>query len=231
MRDPLSGLLLGLDTTLDALSVAVGDGGCVRHAAWQKRTRGHAEALIPMVEKVLSGSGASMQDLGAIAVTLGPGTFTGVRIGLAAARGFRIARQLPIVGIGTLELLGFQAGLRWPGRPVLVALDARRDQVYAQYFRRADGAWAEAWSAPAAMSAEAAARMLTAGSIVVGSGAHLVAAHADSATIHHQGPLRPDAAALVRLAALRPAGSSTAPPPVPLYLRAPDATPAKPVFQ
>lgn len=223
--------ILAFDTACGALSAALWADDGVRAAVFQRRRRGHAEQLMPLLQRVLAMGGVAAADIGAIAVTVGPGTFTGLRIGLAAARGFRVARRVPVAGFTTLEVLAAEAAQRWPDRPVLAALDARRSQVYAQYFRRADGAFADAWSAPAAMPAAAAAAMLVPGSVVVGSGANLIAAEAGEVSgLTVDGTMEPDARRLARIAARRAAPDAKAPPPNPLYLRAADAVAARPVF-
>jgi len=222
--------ILAIDTATDALSVAVGVDGELRFSAFQRRRRGHAEVLIPLVQHALSASGIGADEISEIGVTLGPGTFTGVRIGLAAARGFRVATGVPVTGVGTLELLAFRAGRRWPDRPVMAALDARRNQVYAQYFRRGGGAWPEAWSFPAAMPAAEAASQLVPGTVLTGSGAPLIAtAEAPEVSIC-DGEARPDATDLIALLSARPQPTRNAPAPNPIYLRAPDATPARPLL-
>lgn len=226
----MSDWLLSIDTATDALSVAVGRIGDIRFSSWQRRRKGHAEELAPLIERALDASGIKAADLAAIAVTVGPGTFTGVRIGLAAARGMRIALQIPVIGVNTLELLAFQAAGRWPDRPVLAALDARRGQVYAQYFRRARQAWPEPWCAATALPASSAADMLTPGSILVGSGARLIAEEVQSESIVTVTEMAPEAAAAFDMVSLRKIPPRIAPPPSPMYLRAADAVPARPLL-
>ncbi len=222
----MNGWLLAIDTATDALSVAVGRPGDAGFAGWQRRRKGHAEELAPLIDRAMRSAGIKPDALSAVAVTIGPGTFTGVRIGLAAARGMRLALKVPVVGVNTLELLAFQAAKRWPDHPIMTALDARRGQVYAQYYRRAGRGWPIPWSAPAAMDAALAAQMLVPGSVVCGSGANLIA---DAATERPATVARllPDARMIIDLLAGRPATDPSAPPPSPLYLRAPDAVPAR----
>jgi tRNA threonylcarbamoyladenosine biosynthesis protein TsaB len=181
--------------------------------------------LLPAVRRALDAAEASVRDLSALAVCLGPGTFTGVRIGLAAARGLRLPHETPLIGVSTLELIAAQTARAHPGRPVLAAIDARRDQVYAQLFRRGDAPWPEPWSAPAAMPAADAAAMCPEGAVLAGTGAAMVQRAAGRAAAQ-SGIDRPDAAVLLDLAGARavPAG----PPPRPIYLRAPDARPQTP---
>ncbi|ANK80415.1 MAG: tRNA N6-adenosine(37)-N6-threonylcarbamoyltransferase complex dimerization subunit TsaB [Rhizobiales bacterium NRL2] len=221
--------ILAFDTACGALSAALWAEDSVRFAVFQRRRRGHAEALMPLLERVLDAAGTTPAQLDAVAVTLGPGTFTGLRIGLAAARGFRVALGIPVIGLSTLEALAAGAARRWPDRPVLAAIDARRDQVYVQYFRRAGGPFAEAWTAPAAMPAAAAAAMLSPGTALAGSGAALVAAHCGAAQPGVlAADMEPDARDIARIAASRGPVWRGAPPPAPIYLRQADATPARP---
>ena len=134
----------------------------------------------------------------------------------------RLALNIPLFGMTALEVLAAEAARRFPDRPVLAALDARRDQVYAQMFRRAAPPFAECWSAPLAIAAEDVALMAVPGTVLIGNGAALVARHvAGEATVLNRS--EPDARHLLRLAAARSLPSYPVPAPGPLYLRAPDA--------
>lgn len=215
-------MILAIDTASRALSIALGDGRGVSFAAHQLRSRGQAENLMPMIERGFRATGCTAADLTGLAVTVGPGTFTGLRIGLAAARAMRVALNIPLFGMTALEVLAADAARRFPDRPVLAALDARRDQVYAQMFRRAEPPFAECWSAPVAVAAEGAALMAVSGTVLIGNGAALVASHVAGQTVVLDG-VEPDARHLLRLAAARSLPSCPVPAPGPLYLRAPDA--------
>lgn len=218
--------ILAFDTALAACSAAVCDGESrvlARESVAMRR--GHAEALIPMIGRVMAGAGLAYAALQRIAVTTGPGTFTGLRVGMAAARGLALATGAPLVGIGTLEALaaGFAADHREGARPFLVALDAHKGEVYAQPFA-ADGAPA---AAPALLApAEAARRVAGSGMLICGSGAGLVADALVTADKEAPAllplPDGPDPVAIARLAAARPAPDA---PPSLLYLRPPDARP------
>jgi tRNA threonylcarbamoyladenosine biosynthesis protein TsaB len=204
-------LVLGLDTCLSSCSVAVLDGARVVASAREVMARGHQERLAPMARDVMAQAGLAFDRLDRIAVTVGPGSFTGLRVGIAFAKGLALALGKPAVGIGTLEALAAEAsGLVFP------AIDARRGQLYLQAFE--DG---RALMAPDALSAEVAAARLAELSqgrpfTLVGSGAALLADFAPSATvIPAEGA---DARHVARLAASRTPG-----PLKPLYLRAPDA--------
>ena len=204
-------IVLGLDTCLNACSVAVLDGE--RVLAWRSETmaRGHQERLAPMAQAVMADAGLAFDRLERVGATVGPGSFTGLRVGVAFAKGLASALSRPAVGIGTLEALAAGAsGL------VAAAIDARRDQIYLQIFE--DGAPLMApdvlslGTAAARLVERAMGRPLT----LIGSGAPLLAEAAPGAAILT--PEGCDARVVVRLAAARPAT-----PIRPLYLRAPDA--------
>ena len=204
-------IVLGLDTCLSSCSVAVLKGERVLGSAREVMARGHQERLAPMARDVMARAGIGFDQLARIAVTVGPGSFTGLRVGIAFAKGLALALDLPAVGIGTLEALAAEgSGLVFP------VIDARRGQVYLQAFE--DG---RALMAPDAVSAETAAARIAELSLgrpftLVGSGAPLLADLARGAmVIDAEGA---DARQVARLAAGRQPG-----PLRPLYLRAPDA--------
>jgi tRNA threonylcarbamoyladenosine biosynthesis protein TsaB len=204
-------IVLGLDTCLSACSVAVSDGARVLAYESEVMARGHQERLAPMAERVMAQAGLAFPSLERIAVTIGPGSFTGLRVGLAFAKGLASALALPLVGIGVLEALAAEAeGL------VFAVVDARRDQVYLQGFEDGRSLMApdalELGTAAARLAEIAAGRPLT----LVGSGAPLLAGFAPTARV-----LTPDGAD-ARLVA-RLALDRTPSPARPLYLRAPDA--------
>jgi tRNA threonylcarbamoyladenosine biosynthesis protein TsaB len=208
-------IVLGLDTCLSSCSVAVLDGERVLASAREVMARGHQERLAPMAQQVMAEAGLTFGELDRIAVTVGPGSFTGLRVGIAFAKGLALALDLPAVGVGTLEALAAEAA-QDPGGLVFPAIDARRGQLYLQAFE--DG---RALMAPDALSAEVAAARLAELSqgrpfTLVGSGAALLADFAPAAAvIAAEGA---DARHVARLAATRQPG-----PLKPLYLRAPDA--------
>ena len=127
-------MLLAFDTTLDVCSVALlSDAGQLLAHTAKQMSRGHAEALVPMIAETLESAGVAMDAVGRIAVTTGPGTFTGVRVGVSAARGLALALSAPVAGITTLEMLAGGAvysGDLAVGAKILAAIDARRDQAY-----------------------------------------------------------------------------------------------------
>ena len=128
--------LLGFDTATPACSAALWAHGEV--TAWRRIETGgrHAEALVPMLRAVAAEGGIPLAAVDRFAVTVGPGSFTGIRIGLATARGLALASDRPLIGLSTLEVLA--AGVPDAERdgPVLAALDAGRGRLYAQLFDR-----------------------------------------------------------------------------------------------
>ncbi|CAN5693065.1 tRNA (adenosine(37)-N6)-threonylcarbamoyltransferase complex dimerization subunit type 1 TsaB [soil metagenome] len=173
--------------------------------------RGHQERLAPLVAEVMAEAGVEFSQLERVGVTVGPGSFTGLRVGLAFAKGLGAALSIPVIGVGVLEALAQPLT-----GTVFAVLDAKRDQVYLQAF--ADGV---AVSAPDALPLGTAAARLAelsgAGDVtLVGSGAALVSGLLPGAILvaaDHADPV-----AVARIAAGRPVV-----PPRPLYLRAPDA--------
>ncbi len=217
--------VLALDCATIACSAAVWRDGEVVARRLRPGRRGHAEVLMPMVQDVMEEAGLTYDRLDAIAATVGPGTFTGLRIGLAAARGLALAAGLPLVGVTTLEAVahGVPESAR-AGRAVLVALDARRGQVYAQAF----GPDLAPRSEPAALAPGAAAALVDHADkvLLAGDGVDLVRPHLvgdgwDIAVAPGDG--LPDAAVVAALAAQRAAVPASRV--APLYLRAPDARP------
>jgi tRNA threonylcarbamoyladenosine biosynthesis protein TsaB len=123
--------LLVLDTAMGRCTVAAWDG--VRcHARSEVMARGHQEALAPMAASVMAGAGLAFEALEAVGVTVGPGSFTGLRVGLAFAQGLGAALGVPVIGLPTLDALA--ASLPPGPGTVAAVIDARRGQVYARLF-------------------------------------------------------------------------------------------------
>ena len=201
-------IVLSIDTCLFACSAAVVRDGAVLASRIEPMARGHQERLAPLVREVMEAAGLDFGALDRVGVTVGPGSFTGLRVGLAFAKGLSAALSIPAVVVGSLEALARP----FSGR-VLSVLDAKRGQVYLQAF-----AAGVAVSAPDALPLETAAARVAefAPEVMVGTGAPLLADMHRAARIEPLDHADPLAVALV--AAVR------APvPPRPLYLRAPDA--------
>jgi len=219
--------ILALDTSMGACSAAVlCAGGDTRalFARYEAMPRGHAEALMPMVEEVMAEAGIAASDLEVIAATLGPGSFTGVRIAIAAARGLALVTQARLFGADSLTVMARAArmGGATPKAPFAVAVDARRGMLYFGLFdrsgRKLDG--------PLLVSPDDAASLLPDDlRLAVGSGATLLAAAAKKLArdVDIALPdLQPNAAALAELAH---ESGETSVSLRPLYLRPPDAKP------
>ena len=127
--------LLAIDTALAACSAAVYDSedGIIASES-EPMVRGHAEALMPMLARVMAKAKIAFDDLDRIAVTVGPGSFTGLRVGVSAARGIALAAKKPAVGVTTMTALAAPYLTENDRIPVLIAIDARNDQGYMQAF-------------------------------------------------------------------------------------------------
>jgi tRNA threonylcarbamoyladenosine biosynthesis protein TsaB len=127
-------LILAIDTALDACSVAVLDTRTSRLIAQESQPmkRGHAEALMPMIARVMNEAELAFTALDRIAVTTGPGSFTGLRVGLSAARGIALAAGKPVLGVTTLTAFAAPVVSANAAQPVIAAIDARHDHVYVQ---------------------------------------------------------------------------------------------------
>src|SRR5437588_184927 len=127
-------LVLAIDTALDACAAGVLDTNAGKLIAQESQPmkRGHAEALMPLIARVMKESGIAFFSLDRIAVTTGPGSFTGLRVGLSAARGIALAANKPVVGLTTLTAYAAPVVSEGGEQPVISAIDARHDQVYFQ---------------------------------------------------------------------------------------------------
>jgi tRNA threonylcarbamoyladenosine biosynthesis protein TsaB len=127
-------LILAIDTALDACSAGVldTDAGKLIALESQPMKRGHAEALMPLIAHVIKQAGIAFASFDRIAVTTGPGSFTGLRVGLSAARGIALAADKPVVGLTTLTAYAAPVVSENAEQPVISAIDARHDQVYFQ---------------------------------------------------------------------------------------------------
>jgi tRNA threonylcarbamoyladenosine biosynthesis protein TsaB len=183
----------------------------------QALTRGHAAVLLPLVRDTMAAAGLAWRALAAIAVTVGPGSFTGIRVGLAAARGLGLALELPVLGVSSFEVVaaGVPASARGDAG-VVVLIDSGRASRFVQAF---DAALVPCGPPAAVELDRLAAALPPPPALVVAAGAPPAAALAGRPVI----VAAPDAAALAELAAARRAAGAGFLPPRPLYLRSPDA--------
>ena len=209
-------LILALDTSMAACSVCVYDAGSGRVLASRHEfmDRGQAEALAPMVQETMALAGVAFKDLARIAVTTGPGTFTGVRIGLAMARGLGVALNIPMTGINSLAAIACNetAG----DLPIVVAVDARANEIY---FAAFDQSGSEITAPTIVALADAHKFMPNRSARILGTAADLLL---DKKHVRSDAGDLPIAANFVKLAASIPV---SAVPPEPLYLRPPDVKP------
>ena len=233
--------VLAFDTCFNACSAAVVEtDGTVRAARWEAMRVGHAERLLPMIEEVLAEADCTLAEIEAIAVTVGPGTFTGIRVGIAAARGFALAADLPVLGTTSLALLAATARATLSAadharplaaQPIAVCHDARKGEVLVEIVAGPrplgvppsdDVALARRVLLLTPDAAVALIMQTASDAVLLGSGAALVAEAAAALgvplTVVAPG-LEPDARHLTRLSLL------PLEPPTPLYPRPPDAKP------
>lgn len=179
---------------------------------------GHAERLALMVRDVMASASEEFGSLDRIAATVGPGTFTGLRIGLSFARGLAVALSRPVVGISTLQALAATVIENPDALPIAASIDARRGNIYFQLF----GADLRPLGEPRVFTAEEAAAALPAGPCLgVGSGAPLLAASSGRRLRVLEANQATDAATVARLAG----SDENVLPPKPLYLRSHEARP------
>jgi tRNA threonylcarbamoyladenosine biosynthesis protein TsaB len=212
-------IVLAFDCSMIGCSAAVVAGSTVLARGEAPAGIGQSESLMPLLQRVMDQAGMGWDRLELIGVTVGPGSFTGIRIGLAAARGLALALGKPVAGIPTPDAL--VAGI--PGdergkRPVLVVIDSKRADPFVQSF----DANSNALTAVTAMPALEAARLLADPPLLVGDAAPQLMPLIPGAILS-RAPTRPDSAALAVLAA-RHMAEKRALPPEPIYLRPADVT-------
>ena len=217
-------LILAIDTALDACSAGVLDTDAGRLIALESQPmkRGHAEALMPLIQRVVDQSGIAFAALDRIAVTTGPGSFTGLRVGLSAARGIGLAARKPVVGLTTLTAYAAPIVGHNTEQPIISAIDARHEQVYFQVVAGNGGSLVRPQVAPIE---EALGASRFGPPYLVGNAANILADHwpDDAPQPFKVDPQpAPDIAWVAWLGAA--VGADTAPA-RPFYLRAPDAKP------
>jgi tRNA threonylcarbamoyladenosine biosynthesis protein TsaB len=181
--------------------------------------RGHAQLLMPLLVELTADTGIRFSDIDRFAVTTGPGSFTGIRVALAAAHGLALGTGKPIVGVSVFDIMAAQAAAAVIFPRLLVAIDSRRAELFIQLFDAAGVAESD----PVMLAPEAVADWVGPSPVMLaGDGAAVLAPYIPAA-IAADLPTLVDPAALARLAATREAGQ----PPAPFYLRPPDAVPAR----
>jgi tRNA threonylcarbamoyladenosine biosynthesis protein TsaB len=223
-------LILAIDTALDACAAGVLDTDAGQLIAQESLAmkRGHAEALMPLIARVMKASGAAFTALDRVAVTTGPGSFTGLRVGLSAARGIALAAGKPVVGVTTLTAYAAPVVSESGEHPVISAIDARHDHLY---FQVVSGNGSSLIRPRVAGIDEALAAARFGAPYLVGNAARILGERwpADAPP-----PFKVDAQPAPDIAWVAWLGAAVSPntaPARPYYLRAPDAKPAKDPLQ
>ncbi len=212
--------ILAFDTALGSGSVAIMDGDTTLAYVTEPSFRSLAERLVPMIEEALTQADLTYQDMDRVVVTNGPGTFVGLRIGVATARSIAVAAGIPAVGVTSLAALAQNlADEAMQGDTIAVCIDARRGEVFLQVFELDEGGLSPL-ADPVAIAVEQATGCLPAGGgTLVGTGCSLIEPP-DSWAVAPVSAWSVDARKLARLASGRIDSDNL---PSPLYLRAPDA--------
>ncbi|CCV15631.1 tRNA (adenosine(37)-N6)-threonylcarbamoyltransferase complex dimerization subunit type 1 TsaB [Mesorhizobium sp. STM 4661] len=185
--------------------------------------KGHAEHLMAIIDEALKAGGTGYAGLGAIAVSVGPGSFTGLRVGVSAARGLALALKIPAIGVTTLEALAAEAVATFPGRAVLSALDAGREEIHAAFYD--EGSVLRYGPAVTTLS-QAVAMAVDGFPVLAGTAATQIAAAAGRTLDIGPTSATADIAVYARLAAAQSTGKKREDEkPKPLYLRGADAKP------
>ena len=219
--------ILAMDTATAGCSVALWRNGDIPARRSQAMARGQSEALLPMIQEVLTEAGIAAMDLDLIAVTRGPGAFTGLRIGLAAARAMALAAGVPCLGVDTTDVIARGVdGASIPGE-LLVVLDTKRTDFYAQKFScRYEPLGPPLAISPGALAQFVGPQSADAPLMVVGDATDAALKLLSDATIVAQAARAsglPDAVHLAEIAAQRWQPGQESSPPMPLYLRPADA--------
>jgi tRNA threonylcarbamoyladenosine biosynthesis protein TsaB len=223
-------LILAIDTALDACAACVLDTDAAEVIAQESQAmkRGHAEALMPLIARVIRQADIAFAALDRIAVTTGPGSFTGLRVGLSAARGIALAANKPVVGLSTLTAYAAPVVGQNAAQPVISAIDARHDQVY---FQVVSGDGGSLMRPRVAAIEEALGASRFGAAHLVGNAAKILA---DRWPADALPPFKVDPQPAPDIAWLAWLGAAVSPetaPARPYYLRAPDAKPQKDPLQ
>jgi tRNA threonylcarbamoyladenosine biosynthesis protein TsaB len=180
--------------------------------------KGHAEHLMAVIAEALKAGAIDYAGLGAIAVSVGPGSFTGLRVGVSTARGLALALKIPAIGVTTLEALAAEAAAAFPDRPVLAALDAGREEIHAALY---DKALVLTYGPAVTTLPDATALAVENSAVLAGTAVAQISALAGRASDIGPRTATADIVTYARLAAAKGEGER----PKPLYLRGADAKP------
>jgi tRNA threonylcarbamoyladenosine biosynthesis protein TsaB len=221
-------LILGITTSTAQVGCAIGGHEGVLGAVHSSRGRRHAETLTPAIEFLCRQTRVELSEIGAIAVDLGPGMFTGLRVGVAAGKALAHARRLPMVGVASLDLLAFP--LRHSNRRIVCALDAGRGELFHASYRQSPGGVQRITPPEVATPADLASDLAAVGEevLLAGDGALRYRDQLEGirrVELADAGEAYPQAGSLVQLAHARALREEFVSPAelTPLYLRMPDA--------
>jgi tRNA threonylcarbamoyladenosine biosynthesis protein TsaB len=221
-------LILGIDTATPAVGCAIGGHEGVLASFTAARGRRHAETLVPAIDHIRRSVGIELDELAAIAVDVGPGLFTGLRVGVATAKAMASALRVPVVGVSSLDLVAFP--VRFSPRLIASVVDARRGEVFFAFYRQVPGGLQRVSEPRVGSTDELTAELLASGeeSLAVGDGAVRYAAALHELTtveVADTGLAYPSAASLVQLAHARALREEFVNPweVQPVYLRKADA--------
>ena len=221
-------LVLGIDTATPAVGCAIGGHEGVLASFTAARGRRHAETLVPAIDHLRRSVGIELDELGAIAVDVGPGLFTGLRVGVATAKAMASALRVPVVGVSSLDLVGFP--VRFSPRLIASVVDARRGEVFFAFYRQVPGGLQRVSDPRVGSTDELTAELLASGEecLAVGDGARRYADALYELTtveVADAGLQFPSAASLVQLAHARALREEFVNPweVEPVYLRKADA--------
>jgi tRNA threonylcarbamoyladenosine biosynthesis protein TsaB len=216
--------ILAIDTALPAVSACVLDSSDKTPIAIESMamTRGHAEAIMPLIERVMAATPGGFASLDRVAVTIGPGSFTGIRVGLAAARAIGLAIGKPVIGVSTLSAFAAPLILTRDERPILACIDARHGQSYVQLF---SGSGKSLGPATVARNADAAAMLTGQAARLTGNSASIVLVEAWALGLKAEITGEQSAPSITFVAMLGLLADPGDGRPGPMYLKAVDATP------
>ncbi|MCP5029327.1 MAG: tRNA (adenosine(37)-N6)-threonylcarbamoyltransferase complex dimerization subunit type 1 TsaB [Actinomycetia bacterium] len=221
-------LILAIESSTAQVGCAIGGHEGVLASAHSARGRQHAESLAPMIEFVCGQARVELSDLSCIAVDLGPGLFTGLRVGIATATAMASALRVPMIGISSLDLLAFP--VRFTDRLIVVAIDARRGELFHASYRQVPGGVQRLTEARVCTPEDLASELMATNGevLLVGDGARRyeeIFAGVQKVELVEQGASHPMATALAQLAHARALREEFVPPAdiQPIYLRRPDA--------
>lgn len=209
--------LLAIDTSASLCAAAISDGERELGRVVLDIGKGHAEHLMAVIEEALAKSGLAYRDLARIAVAIGPGSFTGIRVGVSTARGLALALGVPAVGVSNLEAVADEARPQFAGQSIMVAFLSARETVHLAVY----DPFAKLVYPPSTMSIPAAAALARDHAAIICGSAGRVLSEVDASLTVGPPAITADIAVYARLGAAQEPGEK----PKPLYLREPDAKP------